>query len=670
MKGTIKRIALTAAFALCSTFVCHAEGSDYESLLAKARKYEEQGRYMYALGTYWDAMKADPKKAKDAYYAFGELALTIDDGNPGYGDYDEFTIYDGWLALCKDFEQYWTENCPNSFTFSLRKGELDMATRTATYYVNIGVDTSSKFDALAGFVLSGLKKVRRKSWKGIPEAWPAISVYWEEEKNMMKNGVALFRPIFRRSQYDSLPATMWYLNGYSDNSSLYDVKFNVTDENGKVLLTSGRKRMGSSGGCEFKNVSQDIMKILDSGKARIVPTGVWLEYGQPTQSYYNDSRDWIKPLPEIAQDINKLEFYLPGGDGINTSDKRVVRDAEFYVQDTGVVNVGKFYMMATEVTWGQFSAVTGTTIPKNKSSRRPVDNISWCSAVAYCNLLSERQGLMPCYSIDGSTNYKDWGNNFEASDVECNFRANGWRLPKVEEWQYAARGGKYDENYKYSGSNNLDEVAWYDDNSYHDPQYKISSKGSHDVATKKPNSLGLYDMTGNVCEWCWDTIQKDYKAIVGGGYYSNQKESDILRVERHTTSYGDADLGFRMVRNAEELPEDEASNVPPVPEAKEEPESTTTTAAAMTEAEPETKVKEKKTKKSKKEAEQEVQQEAEPSTDAVADAEDDSEEEDDAEEKSNIFTKVKDKAKEAKDKVVETKDKVKDKVTSKKKKKK
>lgn len=668
MKGTIKRIALTAAFALCSTFVCHAEGSDYESLLAKARKYEEQGRYMYALGTYWDAMKANPKKAKDAFYAFGELALTIDDGNPGYDDYDEFTIYDGWLALCKDFEQYWTENCPNSFTFSISKGELDMATRTATYYVHVNVDTSSKFDALAGFVLSGLKKVRRKSWKGIPEAWPAISVYWEEEKNMMKNGVALFRPIFRRSQYDSLPATMWYLNGYSDNSSLYDVKFDVTDENGKVLLSSGRKRMGSSGGYEFKNVSQDIMKILDSGNARIVPTGVWLEYGKLTQSYYNDSREWIKPLPEIAQDIHKLEFHLPGGEGINTDDKKVIRKAEFYVQDTGVVNAGKFYMMKTEMTWGQFSALTGESIPKNRSSRLPVSNISWGAAVVCCNILSRWQGLTPCYSIEGSYDHRDWGNDFDAADVMCNFKANGWRLPKVEEWQYAARGGENKDKYKYSGSNNLDEIAWYYENSQLDPRYTFS-KGGHDVGTKKPNSLGLYDMTGNVWEWCWDNMSRGSekrRAIMGGGYYSGNNDCDISRVGSHTTSYGDSEIGFRMVRNAEEMPDSVIEEVKPEPDTK-------APAEVKVEAEPATKTKEakeKKAKKTKKEAES--QQEAEPSTDAVAEAEDgseDEEEDDDDEEKSNIFTKAKDKAVEAKDKVKDGTKNVINKVKNKKKKK-
>ena len=176
MKSAIKRILVSVAFALATVMVCFAEGSDYESLLAKARKYEEQGRYMYALGTYWDAMKADPKKAKDAYYAYVELAKTLSSGNPGYGEFDEFSIYDGWLALCKDFEQYWTENCPNCFSFRIDKGELDMATRTATYYVYISVGKSSKFDDMAGYVIHGFQSKWKKSWTGIPKEWPQVSV--------------------------------------------------------------------------------------------------------------------------------------------------------------------------------------------------------------------------------------------------------------------------------------------------------------------------------------------------------------------------------------------------------------------------------------------------------------------------------------------------------------
>ncbi|MCR5620559.1 MAG: formylglycine-generating enzyme family protein [Treponema sp.] len=669
-----------------------AEGADYDALFAKARKYEEQGRYMYALGGYWDAMKADPKKAKDAYYAYAELANTIASGNPGYGEFDEFSIYDGWVELCKDFEKYWTENCPDAFTFSIRKGELDMATRTATYYVHILVERSVKFNDIASYIIHGFQSKWKNSWTGIPKSWPYTSIY-KDEKNMMKNGVALFKETGDAASLASLhsmPSGSLYPTSNKTISSLFDVKFNVTDENGKVLLTSGRKRMGSSGGYEFKGVPQDVMKVIDSGKARIVPTGVWLEYGEVQGSYFDrstysikyvsfdDNRDWLKSLPELAMDVKQIEFYLPGG--VNSKDKKVVGNAEFYVNDTGIVNVGKFYMMATEVTWGQYAAISRNGIPKSQSNRMPMNNVSWQNAVKYCNLVSELQGLMPCYSVNGSTDIHDWG-DFDTGEVVCDFNANGWRLPKADEWLYAAQGGKHKDKFKYSGSNNINEVAWYHDNS----QYSDFRWRTHEVATKKPNSLGLYDMTGNVAEWVWESLKRNAtddmldssrKGTIGGDYYETAKNSELPSVGGHSPTYGEDGIGFRMVRNAEELPEEDTE----VTNSKAEPETKPVTETTA-EAESKSKAKEKKSKKDKKdkkskneeessaESEANAQGEADSreSSGAESDESDDSESSDGTEKKSNIFTKAKDKAVEAKDKVKDGTHNIMDKMKSKKK---
>jgi sulfatase modifying factor 1 len=121
----------------------------------------------------------------------------------------------------------------------------------------------------------------------------------------------------------------------------------------------------------------------------------------------------------------------------------------------------------------------------------PVMGVNWYDAVAYCNWLSEKEGFAPCYSGKGKV-------------TECHFAASGYRLPTEAEWEYAARGGQKSRGYVYAGSDNPDEVAWYAAN---------SGGKTHPAGQKKPNELGLYDMSGNLYEWCWDWYDEHYYAL-------------------------------------------------------------------------------------------------------------------------------------------------------------
>lgn len=223
-------------------------------------------------------------------------------------------------------------------------------------------------------------------------------------------------------------------------------------------------------------------------------------------------------------------------------------------------SVGNFVIGATEVTQELYETVTGENPSVKKGLKLPVETVSWFDAAEFCNRLSRIQGLTPCYSVAGST-YTKINGDVNASDIRCDFSANGWRLPTPKEWYYAAIGGNRCKFYGYSGSNSIDEVAWYARN---------SDGCVHEVAGKKANELGLHDMSGNVSEWGWykafgddnvvDKILSSSEVCFGGCYAdkdvgsicnnSNLQEAGTWRLflSRETK---DGKHGFRIIRNAD-----------------------------------------------------------------------------------------------------------------------
>lgn len=199
-----------------------------------------------------------------------------------------------------------------------------------------------------------------------------------------------------------------------------------------------------------------------------------------------------------------------------------------------------YSMLKTEVTQEFYEFIMGENPSFFGGEKNlPVERVSWYDAVVFCNKLSEKKGLEPVYSVNGETDVSKWKD--ESPEILWNEKANGYRLPTEAEWQYAAKGGQ---EFKYSGSDNLAEVGWYKEN---------SGVKTHPVAQKKPNSYGLYDMSGNVWEWYWGSDSYSRHYYYGGSWSNDVDDCDVCNDmdwnHRAGAGYRGDDLGFRIVRS-------------------------------------------------------------------------------------------------------------------------
>jgi formylglycine-generating enzyme required for sulfatase activity len=217
-----------------------------------------------------------------------------------------------------------------------------------------------------------------------------------------------------------------------------------------------------------------------------------------------------------------------------------------------------FYLGVHEVTQAQYQAVMGHNpsyfssnskgkdrVAGQSTDQHPVEYVSWLDAVQFCNKLSAKEDLKPFYEIDGETaRVADW-------------KGPGYRLPTEAEWEYACRAGTSTRYSFGDDRESLGESGWYEEN---------SGSRTHPVGQKGANALGLFDLHGNVCEWCWDGFdERSYagapaedpsgrarvpdRVIRGGGWGSEPRGCRSAFRSWSAPGYRSNSIGFRLARS-------------------------------------------------------------------------------------------------------------------------
>ncbi len=333
----------------------------------------------------------------------------------------------------------------------------------------------------------------------------------------------------------------------TDGSKIVDIYYNLSDLHCDEV--SVQMTVSLDGGHRYDyipdpaNLSGDIGEFVTPGMGRHI---IWnagaegIDFDNNNYSIQLIADNDLMPVPDDFVYVEAGTIYPSDG---------------FYTEG---LTVPSFYMGKFEVTQAEFEEVMGynPSLPP-LDPNAPVNRVTWFKAIEYCNRRSLKEGLFPTYrycvpkpgsllSHSYGFDPDDWPEGWDSPDTDYDhirftflFGEFGYHLLTDKEWEFAARGGVETQGFQYSGSDDLGEVAWH---------YGNSGAQVHPVGGKAANELGIYDMSGNVWEWCWDNPYAATRFVRGGSFlYSDPQCNPGYRIG-HPPTYSSGDLGFRVAR--------------------------------------------------------------------------------------------------------------------------